>query len=494
MKKLWFLLGLFLSVNFIVQAQFANQLPTVDTVTTGEFDDTHPMMYHHHYVLPTSVPGWVVFERRTDSASVIAAKVYSSSTGKWDSSVTIISSSPIDQEQKLPDIAVGEYSVPRIVAVWQKKENNVWNILFSFAARDSLKWIQPIRLTFDTVNCTDSRVVSYMDSSFIVTWKERNAVLYTVISPSAASTVDTLIVSNEDSLEYDIASEYNQAQIVVTAADTMGQRMLVTRRFDTQPKIQLSPPETLSARGALSNPRLPFSWGGPVIYELSSNGRHDVRIVDRISDTSLSNDSTADFRNARAFFGPKVTATPRGQSERSAYWFDVLTMDEIVKGDSLLLFQQYLVGADTVRSKGYNRNACIGSCLVSVPQYRTLGVPVVWESNRDGRSHIYSRMALIWLGSVKDNVSNLNTFELLQNFPNPFNPSTTIRFRLSAAAHVTLTIFDLTGRTVETVIDKRMDAGNYSAIWDGRNVSSGVYFCRLRAGSLMQTRKLILVK
>jgi hypothetical protein len=88
---------------------------------------------------------------------------------------------------------------------------------------------------------------------------------------------------------------------------------------------------------------------------------------------------------------------------------------------------------------------------------------------------------------------------LEQNVPNPFNPSTTITFGLPAASDVTLTVFDVQGRRVATLIDGPLAAGFRSFTWhgldnNGRRVGSGVYFCRLEAGGKVFTKKMVMLK
>lgn len=85
-------------------------------------------------------------------------------------------------------------------------------------------------------------------------------------------------------------------------------------------------------------------------------------------------------------------------------------------------------------------------------------------------------------------------FRLDQNFPNPFNPSTEIRFALPAEGHVSLALYDLTGRRVRTLIDRAMDAGSYSYHLDAAGLSSGVYIYRLQSGPFVQVRKLTLMQ
>jgi hypothetical protein len=85
------------------------------------------------------------------------------------------------------------------------------------------------------------------------------------------------------------------------------------------------------------------------------------------------------------------------------------------------------------------------------------------------------------------------------NYPNPFNPSTTIPFSLARASHVTLRVYDVTGREVATLADGIRAAGRYTAQWNGVadngvRVSSGVYFARLDANETQRTQKLVLTK
>ena len=88
----------------------------------------------------------------------------------------------------------------------------------------------------------------------------------------------------------------------------------------------------------------------------------------------------------------------------------------------------------------------------------------------------------------------LKTFSLSQNFPNPFNPETRIDYSLSRQSEVRLTIYNIAGREVAQLVKSEQDAGNFSITWDASNVASGIYFYRLQAGDLVQTRKMVLLK
>ncbi len=85
-------------------------------------------------------------------------------------------------------------------------------------------------------------------------------------------------------------------------------------------------------------------------------------------------------------------------------------------------------------------------------------------------------------------------FSLSQNFPNPFNPVTSINFAIPKSSFVKLTVYDILGRQVSVLENQQMGAGSYEAQWDGTNFSSGIYFYKLVTDGLVESKKMILVK
>jgi len=96
-------------------------------------------------------------------------------------------------------------------------------------------------------------------------------------------------------------------------------------------------------------------------------------------------------------------------------------------------------------------------------------------------------------------VSQPAEFSLVQNYPNPFNPATRIRYQLPEAAEVRLSIFNLLGQEIKTLVQKSQPAGYYTVVWDGTDhagaaVASGIYLYRIAAGKHLQTRRMVLLK
>jgi len=85
-------------------------------------------------------------------------------------------------------------------------------------------------------------------------------------------------------------------------------------------------------------------------------------------------------------------------------------------------------------------------------------------------------------------------FELSQNYPNPFNPSTKIKYQIATSNPVSLKIYDVLGNEVASLVDEVQPSGNYEVTFDASSLSSGTYFYKLQAGSLVETRKMVLTR
>jgi hypothetical protein len=103
------------------------------------------------------------------------------------------------------------------------------------------------------------------------------------------------------------------------------------------------------------------------------------------------------------------------------------------------------------------------------------------------------------LVSVEEEINEPNNYSLSQNFPNPFNPSTKIKFVIPSnvnrvTSNVNITIYDVLGNEIVTLINKIMHPGVYEVEFDATNLPSGIYYYTLRAGIFTNTKKMILIK
>ena len=117
-------------------------------------------------------------------------------------------------------------------------------------------------------------------------------------------------------------------------------------------------------------------------------------------------------------------------------------------------------------------------------------------------AYIHNTLVMLPTGddvSLADVTVMPEKFTLHQNYPNPFNPVTTLRYDLPENGNVNITIYDMLGRQVKTLINQNQDAGYRSVVWNATNnygepVSAGIYLYHIQAGEDMQTKKMVLLK
>jgi hypothetical protein len=97
-------------------------------------------------------------------------------------------------------------------------------------------------------------------------------------------------------------------------------------------------------------------------------------------------------------------------------------------------------------------------------------------------------------GLTENKGNRITSFELKQNYPNPFNPTTTMRYDLPKAQFVTIGIYNTLGQKLETLLNKRMPAGNHEIQFNGQHLPSGVYLYRIEAGEWQEVKKMVLLK
>ena len=145
-------------------------------------------------------------------------------------------------------------------------------------------------------------------------------------------------------------------------------------------------------------------------------------------------------------------------------------------------------GGRNIPSKGYMINGTVGQPCIGVVSNTSYEI-------MSGIGHDIH--GVLWTDVLEDfeQVSTLpSTFSLSQNYPNPFNPTTTITFALPMRSQVNMTLYNILGQTVATLVDKELSAGEYEVTLNGNGLSSGVYFYRIIAGDFVQGKKLVLLK
>ena len=117
-----------------------------------------------------------------------------------------------------------------------------------------------------------------------------------------------------------------------------------------------------------------------------------------------------------------------------------------------------------------------------------------------GKLYKTSIGTLVGIDDYKNNIPS--EFQLYQNFPNPFNPTTKIKYTIpdvetrhaSSLQMVTVKVYDVLGNEITTLVNESQAAGSYEVEFDGSKIPSGVYFYQLKAGQFIETKKMVLLK
>jgi hypothetical protein len=157
-------------------------------------------------------------------------------------------------------------------------------------------------------------------------------------------------------------------------------------------------------------------------------------------------------------------------------------------------------GSGITKLTDLNDNFALTTPIISTIDGKAIGA-LHWTSDIDSYNSadayaavIVAYYSLIPWGVVKTGPDVPGSYELSQNFPNPFNPTTTINFNLAKTSDVKLTVYNMLGQKVMTLVDSHMNAGQQTVKFDASKLTSGVYFYRLDAGSFQSIKKMILLK
>ena len=238
-----------------------------------------------------------------------------------------------------------------------------------------------------------------------------------------------------------------------------------------------------------------YAFTAPTLFDsmATTNGRHFFLVAAHTDDANIFFDSVPDSGASRDNLPPATPANLAGtvaQGTLSLQWQGVADPD---------LKQYALYGSDSPNislSENEPFSTTTDTFFVGTQQnLADFAYFIVAAQDSSGNlSEASNEISLLVTSVTGPDAVTPARFALFPNFPNPFNPSTQIRFSLANDANVKLTIFNIRGATVATLLNERRQAGEHVVSFDARNLPSGPYFYKLQAGRLVEVRKMLFLK
>ncbi len=239
---------------------------------------------------------------------------------------------------------------------------------------------------------------------------------------------------------------------------------------------------------------------GSQMWIVSGSASSHARIrVLNVSNLSVGDTSDTDFSIAAASTGGAVTVlSPNGGAQLVVGTLHRITWDAPTFTESLCIQinRSYPSGPwETITAVTNNDGSYSWGVTGPVTGRARVRVTAVYNGTVTDISNADFAIAGMSFSPGASDQTDVPTQTRLDGaYPNPFNPTTTIRFDLAAASPVRLDLYDITGRLVSTLINDVREAGHYSVTCDGRQLSTGVYFVRLSAGAMQSVQRIQLLK
>ncbi len=164
----------------------------------------------------------------------------------------------------------------------------------------------------------------------------------------------------------------------------------------------------------------------------------------------------------------------------------LILMSRNIFGQYQIAVNSFGNGGSTISNASFNISSTVGQTIIGSSVNNSFDMEAGFWDPVFVVTHIVG---------VKEPINSMpKKYELEQNYPNPFNPTTTINYSVPKSSTVTIKIYDILGKEVETLVNEQKTAGNYKIEFNADKLASGIYFYQMRAGNFISTKKLVLLK
>jgi len=463
--KIWFAF-LFFSSSFLFSQSFQKSILIDIPGNNYDFD----LLATETYPGAESFITWI---NKNDSIYTVFLKRITPTTSE-----NVILSS--DKEIKSnPKIALNRYALG-VKIVWQNYADNFYKIIKCDYANNSLGGkivIQDSLINDPQISLSIHRIV----------WIADNKLLLKEFYPSLGNTitVDSLDCASPDVLMEDGLSF---TRILYEKGDNENHKIyLAEYNVYTTPHWKYE----IYASGNNRNPT--YGILGGVSFESIDNQISKIKYSAYQNGYLITTDNErCNYQNPDVFCYP----IPTGSLQDKTPFFVAFDTDSLENNKEIFIKTFYYEMYDSLinisNMEGNDYKPKIANLFINDTVY----VAIVWLNESKSKTDIWMAKKVFnrVYSSVKDENLKDNSFELMQNYPDPFNPLTNIEYYIEEATNIKIEVFDVLGNRIITLRDGSESSGMHKVIFNGNNLSSGVYFYQLRAGGFVETKKMLLVK
>jgi hypothetical protein len=459
------------------------------------FDSKRTMSYNLSYI------SILVFERRTllDNSNICALKFgYDSAFG----GVKYITNDPnvINRNPKIAFKHISGYdSIVNAMVVWEKVENSrvniygctyynrVWSAPYPIDTGAGIK--SSPHIAYNTVLSGSYLYSIVYERDGDIIFKNYESVLHQVWNDINLTDTVSAVCRNPK-----VSAMPNYAQPVFVAFERQkanGDFALYYKKSGTD---YVFTGDTIALRGNNRNAEFINGFNGlSLSFESNFSGKwgiYEYVYSNTPQTNTLIQSPVFNYRNLKNFLYPIITNSP--------VYYSMLTSYIVQRPLATKIITSYLINPpmDSI-TVGDSSSKCVMTMNSGIARIGSSYVRewIVYDKDSAGLSSLEARGKLILIADVKKIGSEVpDKYSLGQNYPNPFNSLTVIRYQLSVAGNLSLKIYDVKGREVQTLVNESLQAGTYEVMFDGSAFNSGVYFYRMETEGFSETKKMVMIK
>ncbi|TVM01758.1 MAG: hypothetical protein CV087_10435 [Candidatus Brocadia sp. WS118] len=374
-----------------------------------------------------------------------------------------------------------------VLIVWQSNRNgneDLFSVVFQNGQFDPI-----VQITTDTLDDIHPDV----RNNYLV-WERGGNILFSEYSYTDSTWTGEIVLDSMNASHPVVSHYYNNEPLVAYEKDLL---IYLKERVISQ---GWQPSEAIVSSGENRLPQLVPGWRFSILWQYRQNELEDWDIMSYDPQWQTTGNLNFGPGNETNVQGVEFLWITKGDFDPPT----LIAFESDIDGNPEIYANEPLFGplVNLSQYPGVDSLPAVSDFSFAEAQTLQFRVWCAWQKFLNDKWQVWGSFTeLDWVEGISDpsSLQEINSFKLFQNYPNPFNPVTNLRFRIADFGLVELSIFDITGQRVRTLVKSKMAPGNYTYQWDGRDdagseVASGVYIYRLKTENQIISRKMALLR